>query len=105
VRVGITDYAQDQVGTVVYVDLPEPGTHVEAATSFGEIESTKTVSDLIAPLAGTVVARNDALADDPELVNGDPYGQGWLVLIEPDDPGQLDGLLTPKQYRQRTEAT
>jgi glycine cleavage system H protein len=105
VRVGITDYAQDELGTVVYVGLPKPGTHVEAASAFGEIESTKTVSDLIALLFGTVVARNDALAEDPELVNRDPYGEGWLVLIEPDDLGQLDGLLTPEQYRQRTEAT
>lgn len=82
---------------------PEPGTHLEAAGTFGEIESTKTVSDLIAPLPGTVSARNQALADDPELVNRDPYGVGWMNHRRTRRPRQLDGLLTAEEYGERTE--
>ncbi|WP_370325829.1 glycine cleavage system protein GcvH [Euzebya sp.] len=102
VRVGITDHAQDELDTVVYVDLPQPDSRVEQGQPFGEIESTKTVRDLIAPVSGTVVARNDALQDDPERVNRDPYGQGWMILIDIDDPDQLDGLLTAQEYRDTT---
>jgi glycine cleavage system H protein len=103
VRVGITDYAQTQLGDVVYVALPEVGASVRAHESLGEVESTKSVSDLYAPVSGTVVARNDDLAERPELVNSDPYGAGWIVEIEVGDPGDLDGLLDPAEYRTTTE--
>ncbi len=81
VRVGITAYAQDALGDVVYVSLPEPGTEVTAGEPVGEVESTKSVSDVYAPVTGTVVARNDQLEDQPDLVNSDPYGEGWMVEI------------------------
>ena len=91
VRVGITDYAQDALGDIVYVDLPEPGTEVEAGQVLGEVESTKSASEIYAPVSGTVVARNDELKDHPELINSDPYGQGWLVEIAAAgaEPGDL----------------
>lgn len=98
-RVGITDHAQDELDTVVYVELPEIGAHVDEGRPFGEIESNKTVSDLVAPVAGTVRSRNDALTDDPELVNRDPYGEGWMIVLEPDDTAAVDGLLTVDEYR------
>lgn len=98
VVVGVTDHAQEQLGDVVYVDLPPVGAGVEAGAVFGEIESTKSVSDLFAPVAGTVSARNDALEDRPELVNADCYGDGWLVRITPDDRGAVDGLLDAEAY-------
>ena len=91
--IGITDFAQDSLGDIVFVQLPEPGTAVQAGDSFGEVESTKSVSEIYAPVAGTVVARNEALDDDPELINSDPYGEGWLVEIEPADPAAVAGLL------------
>jgi glycine cleavage system H protein len=100
VKVGITHYAQDALGDIVYVQLPDPGTAVEAGQSFGEVESTKSVSEIFAPVSGTVVARNDQLADEPELINSDPYGAGWLVEIEPDDPAEIDGLLDADGYRE-----
>lgn len=84
VRVGITDYAQDALGDIVFVTLPEPGTAVQAGQSLGEVESTKTVSEIYAPVGGTVTARNTDLADHAEVINSDPYGQGWLVEIETD---------------------
>lgn len=99
VRVGITDYAQDALGDVVFVQVPEVGARVEVGDSFGEVESTKSVSDLYAPLSGTVVAVNTDLGDSPERLNTDPYGDGWIVLIEPDDPAALDSLLDPGGYR------
>jgi glycine cleavage system H protein len=102
VRVGITDFAQQQLGDVVYVALPEVGTAVSAAQTLGEVESTKSVSDLYAPVTGRVVARNEALADTPELVNSDPYGEGWMLEIALDDPGQVDGLLEAQAYRDAT---
>jgi glycine cleavage system H protein len=92
VRVGITDYAQQALGDVVFVSLPEVGAQVAQGAAFGEVESTKSVSDLYAPLAGTVAARNDALDQQPELINSDPYGAGWIVeieLAEGADAGQL----------------
>lgn len=97
VRVGITDYAQDALGDVVFVQLPELGTTLTTQQGFGEIESTKSVSDVYAPVAGQVVAVNDALRDQPELLNSDPYGQGWICEIETD---QIDEslLLTPEEY-------
>jgi glycine cleavage system H protein len=98
VRVGITDYAQDTLGDVVFVQLPEAGSRVEAGGTFGEVESTKSVSDLYAPVAGTVVQVNAELVDAPNRLNEDPYGEGWICLIEPDDVGQLDGLLDASGY-------
>ena len=93
VRVGITDYAQDALGDVVYVDLPEVGARLEQGSSFGEVESTKSVSDLYAPVTGTVTEVNQELADAPERLNEDPYGEGWICVIAPDDAGQIDGRL------------
>jgi len=98
VRVGITDYAQEALGDVVYVSLPEVGTTVSAGAAFGEIESTKSVSDIYAPLDGTITAVNEALADSSELVNSDPYGDGWLVEIESADGADLEGLLDAAAY-------
>lgn len=98
VRVGITDYAQHALGDIVYVDLPEVGTAVEAGESFGEVESTKSASEVYAPISGTVVARNDRLKDKPELVNGEPYGEGWLIEIEPADPSAGGDLLDAEGY-------
>jgi glycine cleavage system H protein len=101
--VGITDFAQDALGDVVYVDVPETGTQVKAGEPFGEVESTKSVSDVYAPISGTVVDRNAQLADDPELVNRDPYGEGWMVVISPADASEVEALLEPGAYRQLTE--
>ena len=99
VRIGITDYAQDALGDIVYVSLPEVGTDVENGSAVGELESTKSVSDVYAPLAGSVVARNEALDATPELVNSDPYGEGWLFEIEPSDDTAVAGLLDAAAYR------
>ena len=104
VRVGITHFAQDALGDIVFVDLPEEGTVVAAGDSLGEIESTKSVSEIYAPIAGTVVARNATLADEPEIINGEPYAAGWLVEIAPDDPAALDSLLDAAAYRAITES-
>jgi glycine cleavage system H protein len=103
VRVGITHFAQDSLGDIVYVQLPDEGTAVAAGASLGEVESTKSVSEIYAPISGTVVARNEALADTPELINTDPYGAGWLVEIQPDDPDAAGRLLDAAAYRQLTE--
>ncbi|HKS99372.1 MAG TPA: glycine cleavage system protein GcvH [Rugosimonospora sp.] len=103
VKVGITHFAQDALGDIVFVQLPDPGTEVEAGQPFGEVESTKSVSEIYSPFAGTVVARNDQLADEPELINTDPYGAGWLVQIEPADPAAVDDLLDAAAYRELTE--
>ena len=100
--VGITSYAQDALGDVVYVDLPATGTRVEAGQPFGEVESTKSVSDLYAPVSGTIVERNAALESSPELVNSDPYGEGWMVVIEADDPDEAAALLSAEQYASLT---
>lgn len=96
--VGITDYAQDALGDVVYVDLPAVGSRIEAGASFGEVESTKSVSDLFAPVAGVVERVNDALGDRPELVNEDPYGDGWICVVTLDDPAAVDALLDSTAY-------
>ena len=101
VVVGITDYAQDQLGDVVYVSLPEPGTAVKAGQPLGEVESTKSVSDVYSPVDGTVIERNAELDKHPELINSDPYGAGWLVVLQPE--GSLDGLLSADDYRALTE--
>lgn len=98
VRVGITDYAQEALGDVVYVSLPEVGAKVSAGTACGEVESTKSVSDLYAPMSGTVTARNDALDNQPELINSDPYGEGWIIEIEPSDESDLGALLDAGAY-------
>ena len=100
VRVGITDYAQDALGDVVFIQLPEQGATVEGSAVFSEVESTKSVSDIYAPVAGVVVEVNTELADAPQRVNEDPYGEGWICVIEPSDPDELDGLLDPEAYRQ-----
>ncbi|MFD2474588.1 glycine cleavage system protein GcvH [Amycolatopsis silviterrae] len=99
VRVGITEYAQDQLGDVVFVDLPEVGKQVGAGDPFGEVESTKSVSELFAPVDGEIVAVNAAVADSPELINSDPYGEGWLVEIRLDDPAGLEALLEAEAYQ------
>jgi len=99
VVIGITDYAQQQLGDVVYVDLPAAGAEVEQGQPFGEVESTKSVSDLFAPVSGTVEARNDALDDRPELVNNDPYGDGWMVSIRMTDTSQVADLLDAAGYQ------
>ena len=101
VRVGITSYAQDALGDIVFVSLPDEGATVTAGSSVGEVESTKSVSDLYAPISGTVVARNEALDASPDLVNTDPYGEGWMFEVEPADPGAVEGLLTSEQYREQ----
>ena len=103
VRVGITHFAQDALGDIVFVQLPDRGSAVQAGEALGEVESTKSVSEIYAPVSGTVAARNDQLADEPELINTDPYGAGWLVEIEPADPATVDGLLDAAGYRQLTE--
>jgi glycine cleavage system H protein len=98
-RVGITDYAQDALGDVVYVDVPQTGTEVTANQPFSEVESTKSVSDVYAPVSGTVVDRNPQLEDRSELVNEQPYGDGWFVVIEMSEPAQLEGLMEAAAYR------
>jgi glycine cleavage system H protein len=103
IRVGITDFAQDALGDVVYVEIPEVGTEVRAGEPFGEVESTKSVSDIYAPVSGNVVDRNAQLVDAPEIVNDDPFGEGWMIVIEPSDPAQIDGLLDADGYRALTE--
>jgi glycine cleavage system H protein len=97
--VGITDFAQDSLGDVVFVQLPDVGTDVIAGASVSEVESTKSVSDIYAPVSGTVAAVNDALTDTPELVNQDPYGAGWMMTIALSDPEQLSSLLDAAAYR------
>jgi len=99
VRIGITDYAQEALGDVVYVDLPKVGRRVQAGETVAEVESTKSVAEVYAPLNGAVVAVNGSLAETPELINRDPYGEGWFVVIEADDPLVLDGLLDAAAYR------
>jgi glycine cleavage system H protein len=97
-RVGITDYAQDALGDIVFVTLPEPGRSVQAGDTCGEVESTKSVSDIYAPITGTVLARNEALDTAPELVNTDPYGEGWMFTVRPDDGATADELLDATAY-------
>ena len=99
IRIGITDYAQDALGDVVFVQLPEPGVTVVHGDSFSEVESTKSVSDVYAPLAGRVVEINTELADAPQRLNDDPYGEGWICVIEPDDADAYTGLLDAQGYR------
>jgi len=102
VRVGISDFAQDELGDIVYVELPDVGDAVEAGTAFGVVESIKAVSDLYAPVSGTVAAVNEGLLAEPELVNEDPYGEGWMVELEGVDEAALEELLTAEAYREQT---
>jgi glycine cleavage system H protein len=102
VRVGITDHAHEALGDIVFVTLPEVGTEIEAGQSLGEVESTKSVSDIYAPISGEVVARNDVLDARPELVNADPYGEGWMIEVRPSDPAAVEGLLDAGAYAKLT---
>ncbi|MGW3043242.1 glycine cleavage system protein GcvH [Kitasatospora sp. NPDC001159] len=97
-RVGITDYAQKQLGDIVFVELPKVGAKREAEQPFGSVESVKSVSELYAPVSGTVAQVNEELSSDPELINSDPYGDGWMIELTMTKAGELDGLLTAAQY-------
>ncbi len=101
-RVGITDFAQDELGDVVFVELPETGEDVRHEDAFGVVESIKAVSDLYAPVSGTVTDRNEDLFDAPELVNEDPFGDGWMIELELADAGELEELLSPDEYADQT---
>lgn len=102
VRIGITDYAQDALGDVVFVDLPAVDARFDGGAMCGEVESTKSVSEIYTPLAGIVVAVNTAVQDDPSLLNSDPYGEGWMIAIRVDDSSMIDQLLTADAYRELT---
>ncbi len=104
VRVGITDFAQDALGDVVFVELPEAGTEVRASEAVGEVESTKSVSDIFSPVSGVIVERNPILEKQPEMVNEDPYGEGWMVVIELSDPSEVDDLMDAAAYRRVVES-
>ena len=104
VRVGITDYAQEALGDIVYVSLPEVGADLDTGSAIGELESTKSVSDVFAPLSGTVTAVNDALDGTPELVNSDPYGEGWLFELTPADASAVDALMDAAAYQASVES-
>ena len=99
IRVGITDYAQHELGDVVYVELPKVGAKVKAAGQFGVIESVKSASDLYSPVSGEVMEVNGALEDESQLVNDSPYDRGWMLVVRPEDPSEFNGLLSPDQYR------
>ncbi len=96
--IGITDYAQEQLGDIVYVDLPQVGERVESGTVIGELESTKSVSDVFSPLSGEVMARNEALDGGAEVINSDPYGEGWLIKVRTPDADEVESLLSPEAY-------
>ena len=98
VKIGITDYAQDQLGDIVFVELPEDGDSFEKGEEFGTVESVKAVSELYMPVGGEVVSVNSALEDSPELVNHSPYSEGWMIEVKPDDPAEMDDLLTGDAY-------
>jgi glycine cleavage system H protein len=100
-RVGLTDYAQDQLGDVVYVELPSIGARIAQGAVFATVESVKAVSECFLPLAGEVVAVNGPLVDDPALLNQSPYGDGWMIQLRPDDPAEREKLLTAAEYRSR----
>jgi glycine cleavage system H protein len=104
VRIGITHFAQDALGDIVYVSLPEVGDTVSAGAACGELESTKSVSDIFAPVSGEVVARNDSLDATPELVNSDPYGEGWLIEVKPAEPAEVDGLMDAAAYQESLDS-
>ncbi len=98
IKIGITDYAQDALGDVVFVELPDIGAELESGATFGEVESTKSVSDLFAPLSGAIVSVNDHLTDNPERINEDPYGEGWIATMTPSTAGQYEALLDAAAY-------
>ncbi|MFO7833368.1 MAG: glycine cleavage system protein GcvH [Halohasta sp.] len=100
-RIGITDFAQDELGDVVFVELPAVGDAIEAGSAFGVVESIKAVSDLYAPISGEVTAVNEALFEQPELVNDDPFGEGWMLEVEPSDGAAFDELLSAEAYREQ----
>ena len=102
--IGITDHAQDQLGDVVYVELPKPGEEFAANESFGSVESVKAVSEVFTPVSGKVAAVNESLADQPEKVNTDPYGDGWMMTIRMSKPGEVDSMLTAAEYEDFTKA-
>jgi glycine cleavage system H protein len=101
--IGITDYAQESLGDIVYVDLPESDTDVEANSEIGEIESTKATSSIISPVNGRVIEANEDLSDSPEIINEDPYGKGWIAIIELDDTSELDDLMDSSEYAKYVE--
>jgi glycine cleavage system H protein len=103
VRVGITEFAQHELGDIVFVELPEIGTEVKAADPFGSVESVKTVSELYAPISGKVVEINEDLNDNPEYVNESPYDKAWIIVIEPSDVSEVEKLMTPEQYEEMTK--
>lgn len=105
VRIGVTDFAQDALGDVVYVDLPETGAAIRADEAFGEVESTKSVSDVYSPVSGTIVQKNPLIEDAPELVNQQPYGDGWLVVVEPADPADVGRLMNAEAYKSMVEGS
>lgn len=98
--IGISYFAQDQLGEIVYLEVPEPGSDVEAGETFGEVESRKSVSDLYAPVSGTVKEVNSEVEDAPEIINEDPYDKGWIAVIEMSDTGEMDNLLSAAEYRE-----
>jgi glycine cleavage system H protein len=102
--VGITDYAQDSLGDVVYVELPKVGDDFAANESFGSVESVKAVSEVFSPVSGEIVGTNEALADSPEKVNQDPYGDGWMIRVQMSNPGEVDSMLTAAEYEDFTKA-
>ena len=101
--IGITDYAQEQLGDVVYIELPEVGAQVTKDEAFGVVESVKTVSDIYAPVSGTVTEINIPLPDSPETINEDPYGDAWMIRVEMSDPGELEDLMTAAEYKEFVE--
>lgn len=100
IRIGITDFAQSELGDIVFVELPEVGDTIEANQPFGSVESVKTVSELYAPISGTIVEINEELDDSPEFVNESPYEKAWMIVIEPSEPSQVEGLMTAEQYEE-----
>jgi glycine cleavage system H protein len=102
--IGITDYAQNSLGDVVYVEVPKAGENFLANESFGSVESVKAVSEMFIPVSGSVLEANEALSDEPEKVNADPYGEGWMIRVRMSSPGQVDSLLTAAEYEDFTKA-
>ena len=103
-KMGITDYAQDQLGDIVHVELPEPGTSIIVDAIFGSVDSVKAVSDLISPVTGEVLEVNEDLADSPELINEDPHTAGWMMIVQMEEPSELDELMTSEQYERFIES-
>lgn len=101
--IGITDYAQDALGDIVYIDLPETDTAIEASSELAEIESTKTTSSVISPVSGTIIEVNDNLSESPEIINEEPYGKGWIAVVEVDDESELDDLMDAADYEKYVE--